>query len=77
MPAILPTKTSDSITSSQNWIILQKSCKREGQRNSSGANTRVRIQKVNLLSQFNFHLSQQLIARGPSMVLEHKAGEKL
>jgi transposase len=29
------------------------------------------------LSQFYFHLSQQLIARKPSMVLEHLAGEKL
>jgi transposase len=28
-------------------------------------------------SQFSFHLAQQLIARKPSMVLEHKAGEKL
>ena len=28
-------------------------------------------------SQFAYHLSQQLIARRPSMVLEHRAGEKL
>jgi transposase len=28
-------------------------------------------------SQFSYHLTQQLIARKPSMVLEHKAGEKL
>lgn len=28
-------------------------------------------------SQFFFHLSQQLVARRPSMVLEHSAGEKL
>ena len=28
-------------------------------------------------SQFCFHLSQQLLARKPTMVLEHKAGEKL
>lgn len=28
-------------------------------------------------SQFFFHLAQQLIARKPSMVLQHKAGEKL
>lgn len=28
-------------------------------------------------TQFNFHLSQQLIARKPSGVLQHKAGEKL
>jgi transposase len=28
-------------------------------------------------TQFSYHLSQQLIARRPSMVLEHRAGEKL
>jgi transposase len=28
-------------------------------------------------TQFNFHLSQQLVARKPSGVLQHKAGEKL
>jgi hypothetical protein len=28
-------------------------------------------------TQFNFHLSQQLVARKPSGVLHHKAGEKL